>query len=337
MAEGSNEKFTFYFRCSLEADSLCVQGSIGDEYGTFEFEFNEVSHAENNLNASGNLYERELSGPANAEEENVLDKMAEAIVKCIFESLDIIQETGASLNTFQDLLVFARHMYCRGRGLEDEDESIKAVWPRDWETAKHYLVKLGYQDAKEYFICLDESHKRHWDIMDKKTDTCRHCGQPGKLKYYYLGLKGKVKQWASSPEMCRKMTGHWREKEHWLGRERGWPIKREIWDGDRFCELSWFWDPNAVWCLPARCKTKNCCNVISGKTIESLPESPAAEGLKEVFCQHCHSKFLHEPKYTRGDPRNLAFIGKIYVQSPVLVVVVVCYCDYIFVYRTCIY
>ena len=93
-----------------------------------------------------------------------------------------------------------------------------------------------------------------------------------------------------------------------------------------------------MWCLPARCKRKNCRNVISGKTIESLPESPAVEGLKEVFWQHCHSKFLHEPKYTRGDPRNPAFIGKIYVQSPVLVVVVViCYCDYMFVYRTCIY
>ena len=306
------------FCFSLEADGLCVQGPIEDEQGTFEFEYQEVPHTDNNLNASGNLHERELSGPANAGEENALDNMAEAIVKCIFELLDIIQETGASLNTFQDLLVFARHMFCRGHGLEDEDESIKAVWPRDWETAKQYLVKLGYQDAKEYFICLDKSHKRHWDIMDKKTDTCRHCGQPGNLKYYYLGLRGKVKQWTSSPEMCRKMTGHWREKEHWLGREHGWPIKREVWDGDRFCELSWFWDPNAVWCLPARCKTENCSNVISGKTIETLPESPAANGLKEVSCQHCHSKFLHEPKYARGDPRNLAFIGKCFKCNPLL-------------------
>ena len=171
--------------------------------------------------------------------------MEQTIVKCIFESLDIIQETGASLNTFQDLLVFARHMFCRGRGLEDEDQMVKAIWPHDWETAKVYLVKLGYQDAKEYYICVDDSHKRHWDIMDKETDTCRHCGQKGKLKYYYLGLEGKVKQWVSSPEMCRKMTSHWQEKEHWLRRERGWPVKKEIWDGDRFCELSWFWDPNA--------------------------------------------------------------------------------------------
>ena len=83
-------------------------------------------------------------------------------------------------------------MFCRGRGPEDEDQMVKAIWPHDWETAKMFLVKLGYQDAKEYYICLDDSHKRHWDIMDKETDTCRHCGQKGQLKYYYLGLEGKV-------------------------------------------------------------------------------------------------------------------------------------------------
>lgn len=186
-------------------------------------------------------------------------------------------------------------MFCRGRGLEDEDEMIKSIWPHDWETARKYLVKLGYQDAREYFICLDDSHKRHWDILDKKTDTCRHCGKPGKLKYYYLGLKGKVKQWVASPEMCRKMTGHWREKEHWLGRERGW-------------QLSWFWDQNAVWCLPAKCKTENCKNIFTGKAIEGLPAT--TEGVKEVSCQKCDKKFSHEPKYARGDPRNLALIGK---------------------------
>ena len=40
MAEGSNEKFMFFF--SLEADGLCVQGPIEDEQGTFEFEYQEV-------------------------------------------------------------------------------------------------------------------------------------------------------------------------------------------------------------------------------------------------------------------------------------------------------
>ena len=29
--------------------------------------------------------------------------------------------------------------------------------------------------------------------------------------------------------------------------------RKEIWDGKRFAELSWFWDPEEVWLLPVRC------------------------------------------------------------------------------------
>ena len=296
-------KFIYFFVCFPEADYLRADSPISEEHGLFEDEIPQETDSDG--------AEQFFSAPEQAEVENEFDDMGEAIVKCIFESLDIIQDTGASLNTFQDLLVFARHMFCRGRGLEDEDQMIKSIWPHDWETARQYLLKLGYQDAREYFICLDDSHKRHWDILERPTDTCCHCCKPGQLKYYYLGLKGKVKQWVASPEMCRKMTAHWQEKEHWLGRERGWHIKKEVWDGDRFCKLSWFWDPNAVWCLPAKCKTENCKNVFNGEAIERLPAT--AEGLKEVSCQKCHKKFLHEPKYARGDPRNLALMGKKFI------------------------
>lgn len=71
------------------------------------------------MNASGNLHERELSGLANAGEKNKLDNMA---------SLDIIQETKHISRS-----AFVCHMFCRGRGLEDEDKSIKVC---DWETTK---------------------------------------------------------------------------------------------------------------------------------------------------------------------------------------------------------
>ena len=29
--------------------------------------------------------------------------------------------------------------------------------------------------------------------------------------------------------------------------------KCEIWDGKRFADLSWFWDPDQKWLLPTRC------------------------------------------------------------------------------------
>ena len=108
--------------------------------------------------------------------------------------------------------------------------------------------------------------------------------------------------------MCHKMTAHWREKEHWLGRNEGWHVKKELWDGDRFAELSWFFESTSEWCLPVRCKTQGCKNIISGDTIESLQETP--NGMKEIICEECHSSFMFQPEYTTGDPRNVALIGK---------------------------
>lgn len=40
---------------------------------------------------------------------------------------------------------------------------------------------------------------------------------------------------------------------------------KEIWDGKRFAELSWFWDPDKEWLLPVRCPM--CSSVISAEEI----------------------------------------------------------------------
>lgn len=89
--------------------------------------------------------------------------------------------------------------------------------------------------------------------MENKNQACRNCGRKGKIKYYYLGLKSKVKLWCSDMETCQKAMGHWEEKDHWLVTEEGHnshdnesdTFYNEIWDGERFSELSWFWNPNS--------------------------------------------------------------------------------------------
>ena len=71
----------------------------------------------------------------------------------------------------------------------------------------------------------------------------------------YLSLKDKIVRWCDNDH---KMTAHWTEKEHWLNAEQlgtriGFLPKNEIWDGNRFSEFSWFWDPSSRWTLPAKC------------------------------------------------------------------------------------
>ena len=46
---------------------------------------------------------------------------------------------------------------------------------------------------KKYFVCLDDSHYAHYNMMDNKGSLCRLHGKPGTIKYYYLGLPQKVK------------------------------------------------------------------------------------------------------------------------------------------------
>lgn len=232
---------------------------------------------------------------------------AEAIVDAIFRSLDLVDKLGGSLNSFEDLLLMARSMYCKGASLDSEAEEMVTKWPKTWTDAKKHLTSVGFKDAKEYFICLSEDHPCQWDLLEKKSDECQYCGQRGSIPYYYLGLETKVVQWVSDPNMCYKITAHWREKEHWLSRTEGWHTKTELWDGERFVELSWFWDPESTWTLPVRCKTPGYKNIISSDVVDSLPE--VRDGVKEVTCPQCHHSFSFQVKSTKGDPRNIALLG----------------------------
>ena len=234
---------------------------------------------------------------------------AEAIVECIFHSLDLLDKMGGSLNNFEELLLMAQSMYCKGASLnQDVDvEEVVTEWPKTWADARKHLVDVGYKDAKEYFICLSEDHPCQWDLLEKRSEECQICGQKGTIPYYYLGLETKVKQWVSDPDMCNKMTQHWKEKERWLQRTEGWHAKTELWDGDRFAELSWFWDPASTWTLPVRCKTQGCRNIISSEVVDSLPE--IRSGIKEVTCDECHSSFSFQVESAQGDPRNIALLG----------------------------
>ena len=115
---------------------------------------------------------------------------------------------------------------------------------------RQILIEEGYEDAKEYFICLSDVHPQYWDILGFQSDLCRHYGDKGTSPYYYLGLKGKMNCLLSHPDVCYTMLSYWREKDHWLNRHGGCHTKKELWDGERFTELSWFWDPDSDWCLP---------------------------------------------------------------------------------------
>lgn len=110
--------------------------------------------------------------------------------------------------------------------------------------------------------------------MENAEGKCRHCGKEGSIKFYYLGISDKIQLWCGNHTMSKKMMGHWDEKEHWIKGQGPNFILKEIWDGARFNEISWFWDPDSQWMLPIKCQL--CGNILSiakrrGEVCDHMP------------------------------------------------------------------
>jgi len=58
--------------------------------------------------------EDDASGREADQDQHRKQLTAEAIVECIFHSLDLLDKMGGSLNNFGELPLMARAMYCKG-------------------------------------------------------------------------------------------------------------------------------------------------------------------------------------------------------------------------------
>ena len=112
------------------------------------------------------------------------------------------------------------------------------------------------------------------------------------------------------------MTSHWEQRDHWLppGRKTGcgYDIKREFWDGKRFAELSFFWNPDEEWVLPVRCPQMDIPWISSGISADEILKSSRVAGNDdecEIECRTCFYTFNYKIQTARGDPRNIACDG----------------------------
>ena len=220
------------------------------------------------------------------------------------KAMALTEEMHGSQQNFLQILEYGKELYSRG------DASLTKHWPTSWQAAIRLLKDRGYSEPQQLYICLDDSHPCTYDVIKSTSETCRYCMKTGSIKYSYLCLGDKVRRWCQDPLFCQKMTEHWNDKQHWLNVQGGWHIKNEIWDGSRFGELSWFWDPSQEWITPVRCPT--CKVIVSAETIEeAMSVTLESETVCSVTieCPECFSNFNHNPKVARGDPRNIALIG----------------------------
>lgn len=252
----------------------------------------ETSHVDNGNNCSCS------DGPS--QPQNLADNFVNQEITCaLIKALNLVDQMKGSIADFEDILQFAKDLYCRN------EIQLADLWPKDWRETQSVLRKCGYEDPKELYICLDDSHYCQWDVMEDKEALCRYCKKAGSIKYYYLGISQKIKLWCGNKDMCDKMMGHWKEKSHWMGNDDHNILLKEIWDGARFRELQWFWDADAHWMLPTKCMF--CKSVVS---VDEIQASPLQEdGSFLVFCKECGTEIKYSPSFANGDPRNIALIG----------------------------
>ena len=184
------------------------------------------------------------------------------IVKTILDATRLVEKRGCSATVFQDILLLTRNIITNKVTSTVDEDSLNLLWPANWGQAQKILRECGYVDAKEYFVCYcyhekqtkrnDKVHLRriyngNWDLMEDKNQLCKNCNRKGEITFYYLGLNAKVINWFKKEEMCKKMLAHWCERNHWLNRDTAFPVKKELWDGQRWCDLQWFWDLKTEW------------------------------------------------------------------------------------------
>ena len=321
------------------ADGTCTQGTSNQSYDS-ESEGIEVDFLESRFSEGEQDMEVESVAGSDIEADllqqefheadeqhkdggavlNMTNPMRKLVVTAVLDALKIKRDSGVSIGTFQDILQYAKGLLMSSIDDKNIDRDIlSTLWPKTWNDVQSLLKEEGFEDAKQFFICICRQEKMvdqdsgvskysysgKYSIVENKEDLCTHCGNKCYLTYYYLGLHSKVKNWFRNKSLCEKMLSHWKERDHWLRKDESWSVKKEIWDGQRWLDLQWFWDPNKTWPLPTICPS--CGIPVSADHVSTSADE--ANGLKTVECPECLDTFQHKMKFATGNPLNLALIG----------------------------
>ena len=119
-----------------------------------------------------------------------------------------------------------------------------------WPHVLKKLEELGYKPAEKHKVCI---HQNHVNLV--KNDPCPNCNKnPSECDdYYVLGLNNIVGNMFACCESIKAHTSYWKNRHEWLIKEHLEVPRKELWHGERFRELSYFWDPDQVTQLSEVC------------------------------------------------------------------------------------
>ena len=138
-----------------------------------------------------------------------------------------------------------------------------------WAEVLKLLSRRGYTNPKHYKVCVGANHSI---LLDEKAECCPVCRKDQSLCYVMLCIDSYVfglnfQDWFCMEERCEQLLSHWRGKDEWLNTTCEPAKISELWHGERWRDLLYFWDPSIETLLPEKCT--NCKCIISKKTLSS--------------------------------------------------------------------
>ena len=174
---------------------------------------------------------------------------------------------------------------------------------KNWQSVMSFLKKLGYQDPRHYKICCADNHVQLLDY----GEPCPECDKEWSkcTDYFVLGIH--LEDIFLDSATTEAHLAHWKERSEWFGGKPEYVNYKEIWHGQRFCDLSFFWDTETETLLPASCP--NCGNILTTTEIQeaALPGNSPRDPV-QLHCRECMVSFLHTPQFMKGNPLNQAMI-----------------------------
>ena len=171
-----------------------------------------------------------------------------------------------------------------------------------WACVIKKLKDLGYEPVKAMKICINEDH-----VTLVKEDSCPNCQRLTSAckDYYILGLNNFIESIFASSESIKKHMVHWVNREYWLNVEHLQVPRKELWHGERFRELSYFWDPEQETQLPEICSL---CQTIIPVTVINENAEEGNLNVRTITCPNCLEEVDVVPRFMRGNPLNQAVI-----------------------------
>lgn len=170
-----------------------------------------------------------------------------------------------------------------------------------WSAVMKLLRNLGYSEPSHYKVCVSSDHSV---VLGSKASACHMCSKLREdcIDYYVLGMG--FTDWFCTDERCDQLMSHWEDKDNWLYGSVTGVNRTELWHGERFQELSYFWDPTQTTMLPQKCTS--CSGIIPSSVMKDLAQQDSER--ISLTCPKCKAKVTIIATFMRGDPRNQAIM-----------------------------